>query len=242
MTGKNDWDIAVESMKKVDEQRSKNGRWTCGCIVAFIVLTIGAIFGISILGGIWGENTWVVPGDPAKFDPLASFGEVQKFAGENLIFISLEARYIKSDGTVDLYADYNPRVEYTFAKLSDAPENNVPPGAPGYSADGQKYDLITVELSRPFQMWSVTTNGSTSSYINLGMDRDVREASFSEIPEETVLPPACAFTELWQLARSYDAPTNGVAIIEYDEDGYDFRINGTGVDLEIDHDCVVIRS
>jgi hypothetical protein len=50
-------------------------------------------------------------------------------------------------------------------------------------------------------------------------------------------PPRCAFARLWDTARTRGAPAAAVAVIVYDADGYDFRIEGTPFTLEFDHDC-----
>lgn len=253
MTDIGDWDKAVEEMKKAttemtpvevaEKYRNKRG---FGCrlwmiVPIIIVLFFGCIFASGYLFG-YIEGTRPVPGDASNFDPSIDLETIQKFAGDDVRFLEMNVNYIRPDGTMDLNATYKPSVEYVFVRLSDDQPPTVPVGAPGYRGDDLHYEYVIVEINQPFRNISVTTNGSTSSYVDLGMSRSTRSVPPSIDIPENVSPPTCPVEDLWQIAKSYDAPLdNAVAVIEYTHEGYHFTIRDVKVDLRFTEDCVVVK-
>ena len=248
-----DWDKAVEEMKRATGEMTpievtKNGKISrrYGCRLWILgLLMIPLFFGCIIASGyVFGyiEGTRIIPGDTSNFDPSVELETIQKFAGDDVRFLEMTVNYIRPDGTMDLNASYKPSVEYVFVRLTDDQPPTVPVGAPGYSGDDLHYEYVIVEINQPFRNISVTTNGSTSTYTDLGMSRSTRSAPpASQIPEN-VSPPTCAIEELWQIAKSYDAPLdNAVAVIEYTHEGYHFMIRDVKVDLRFTEDCVVVQ-
>jgi hypothetical protein len=54
---------------------------------------------------------------------------------------------------------------------------------------------------------------------------------------EFLTPPACDLTAFWRDALAQDAPPDGVATIDYEPEGYRFRITGWSVSLDYDAGC-----
>jgi len=255
MADTNDWDKAVEDMKRatnemtpaeVVEKYGRGRRRGFGCrlwliIPIVVVLFIGLILSSGVIFG-YIQGTRLVPGDASNFDPTADFEAIQTFAGDDVRFIEMTVNYIRPDGTMDLNASYRPSVDYVFVRRSDDQPTDVPVGAPGHRGDEPQYEYVIVEINQPFRGISVTTNGSTSSYVDLGMSRSTRDVAASiELPE-WVAPPTCSIEQLWQVAKSYDAPDeNAVAVIEYTHEGYHFMIRDVKVDLKFTEDCVVVQ-
>lgn len=230
-----------------------------GCIMSFIMLIITAatLIGLgaavlavlapnmltSIFSRVTGYETIQsrpVQGDPANYDPVAAYASMQAFAGEGAQLISLEAQFVRPDGTLDLTASYtpSPRVSAEFA-LEVAPPADAPPiGAGGL---GTWYRRVTIQAYRPGQQGRVSSRGAggnvTYTYVNEGMTRDIDDPATDTF---TFLPaPTCAFADLWQVALERGAPANAVATIEYDDEGYDFRIRDVNVRIQFDSACQV---
>ncbi|MBC8170804.1 MAG: hypothetical protein H7X77_04010 [Anaerolineae bacterium] len=191
----------------------------------------------NIINGIFIEQTWLVPGDASSFDPVASYEVVRNHAGNDTQLVSIEAYYVKSDGTLDLYASYYPRVTYEFVRELASPPADAPPVGAGGSVSGKWYEPVEVELSQPFSGWSVKSGGNSYTYTNLGMDRET-DSSPGVREDKFIAPsPACSFKQLWSTALEYDAEPEAVAIINYDLNGYDFTISDLGLYLEFDLSC-----
>lgn len=217
------------------------GKWRgrCGClgcaggILGFILLMM---FGLPILLGIFYEDTWFLPGDARNFDVTATFAEVQKHAGDDVQLVSIEAYYVRSDGTIDLKAEYTPYVRYTFVRELDEPPDDAPPIGAGGNLDDRWYERVEVMVERPWKSWSVTSGGSSYTYYNLGMDRDTSDPA-AGLPGNLVPPPTCPFAMLWEKAMQRDTPRSAVAVIRYDEQGYHFSVNSTPYNFDFDFDC-----
>lgn len=233
-----------------------------GCLVVVVTAAIGlailggigvgvaAVFAPNLLNrvfsGVFGFETITsqpVPGDPARFDPIASFQALRAFAGEGAILTDFEASFVRSDGTLDLTAEYkpSPRVQAEFLIPASPPADAPPVGAGGL---GPWFRRVTIEAYRPGQTGRVTSHGASGtvsySYENEGMTRDADAPSTHR--DAALEPPTCSFAELWRAAIAKGAPAHAVAVIEYDEDGYDFAIRDVGFDLEFDRGCKPITS
>lgn len=211
----------------------------CGCL-AIIGFTLGAIVlcvvPILVLTSVVIEQTWFLPGDASHFDPVAAYPRIQQHAGEGSLLISIEARYVRSDGTLDLYASYRPTVEYQFVRDAQPPSDAPPLGAGGATGSQKWYEPIQVDVYQPGQFRDVTTGSSEYQFVNLGMDRDASSVT-STLPGEIIPTPACSFTDLWQLALKRGTPADAVATIRYDSDGYSFDISSTSFEFKFDNDC-----
>jgi hypothetical protein len=216
----------------------------CGCVVLGLGFAsfMAAIFAYT---SVVAEHTWFPPGEPAHFDPVAGFGTIQSHAGAGTRLLSFEARFVRADGTLDLTASFSPppTVEYRFARDLPGPPRNAPPVGAGRRADDHWYEPITVNVSRPWQLRSVSraSGGVRTSYqyFNLGMAREAGRVQAG--PEATFAPrPACPLGDLWKVAADRGAPTAAVAVIRYDSAGYRFRIEGTPIDLAFGVDCAPV--
>ncbi|HEX2907382.1 MAG TPA: hypothetical protein VHO69_11010 [Phototrophicaceae bacterium] len=146
---------------------------------------------------------------------------------------------MRSDGMLDLYADYEPEVTYRFVKELGQSDAARPIGAGG-NPEGRQWETVDVKVSRPFELVSTSRGNSTSTTLKLGMERDTSLPRDSN-PGEPVPPPACSFKQLWDIAITKDAPREAVAVIRYDADGYNFRIEGLSTDLDFDLDCQLME-
>lgn len=229
-----------------------------GCLISIIIIgSIGfgvltaasAIFNFNIpfmnsimtaLTGVEAPQTQPLTTDPNNYDPFIGLEQARALAGEDAMLISINAYYVRSDGTMDLNASYTPapRTEYKFVRKVARPEDAPPVGVAG-STNGQWYEPLTIEVYRPGSRRhvSITSGGSRVSfdYTNEGMVRDV-DSPTTSLSGEIVEDPKCATKQLWSIALENDAPQDAVAIIEYDADGYDFNISGV-VYLEFTPDC-----
>ncbi|HEX2618955.1 MAG TPA: hypothetical protein VHL11_02380 [Phototrophicaceae bacterium] len=206
-------------------------------IGGIILSCMGLIFACGIISGVVFEHTWLVPGDSSKFDPVASYEEVRSFAASDAQLVSIDATYVRSDGTLDLNASYKPRVTYDFVRELANPPADAPPIGAGGNPDGKWYEDIEVDLYEPWSHWHVRTGNSEYDYTNLGMDRDTGSTPTLKSPGFTVDAPACSFKQLWSIALEHGAKVDAVAIIRYDEDGYNFSISDLSVYLDFDKDC-----
>ncbi len=211
MTDSNDWDIALEEMKKTeaelsdlnsDKPKKSGNRLMIPFVIILIIVTGGVFFALS------GTPTVpdVIAGDPAQFDPQISLESVQKFAGDNVRFLSLEMTQVKPDGTVNVSASETPTIAYTFVTSDNT-------------------NIIIVNVAS-----------------DLSMSKTTQPVSDDEQLPERVVPPTCEIDQLWQLAKTYDVPSNGVADIDYTVDGYRFMIDLLEIDLQFSGDCILIRS
>lgn len=211
MTNQDDWNIALEEMKKTEAELShsnsdkpkKSGkRLIIPLVIILIIVAVGVFWTLS------GTPTVpdVIAGDPAQFDPQISLESVQKFAGDNVRLLSLEMTQVKPDGTVNVSASETPAIAYTFVTTDNT-------------------NIIVVNVAS-----------------DLSMSKTARPISGDEQLPERVVPPTCPIDQLWQLAKTYDVPSNGVADIDYTVDGYRFMIDLLEIDLQFSGDCILIRS
>ncbi len=238
--------------------KQKSGGVGCGCIgigLAALGGGIGLLVGIlaiiapnilsGLMGGIFGfsvPQTRPVMGDAANFDFSAAWGDIQAFAGADARLLEFRAQGIRSDGTLDLTANYTPRVDLKFAREVPRPADAPPLGAGG--GPGPYYEPIEIEIYKPGTRRSVssTSNGvrTTYQYVNDGMVR--RTSTVTTSLGGTFIPaPECTFAELWQTALRQGAPAEAVAVIEYDERGYTFRIKDINFVRNFDTGCRVVR-
>lgn len=225
-------------MQSETTQRRGQGRLlTCGCFGCIGLLVL-------LCAGTLAFTSWVVegsrpiPGDPSRFDPVASYADVAALAGPNAELTSLIVQYVRPDGTLDLNASYSPRALYAFYREVPAPSDK-PIGAGG-TASGMVYEPVRVEVSRPFDLMQVRRASgiavNTYPYLDLGMDPEYGSA-VPNAPGVAVPPPACSLADLWKMALAQDAPSDAVATITYDQYGYQFQIDGVNLRMAFDANC-----
>lgn len=249
------------------KKRRSNGG--CGIIIFILLLVLLPIVLVAVIAGgvlnsvtsnlgglgsigdivatvssaVQPPETQAITGDASNFDPLESLAQAQAMAGEDAKLATIDATYVRADGTMDLTATYSPapRTEYTFLREIERPADAPPVGVAGSTA-GPWYEPITIEAYRPGQQRRVTSTGgavnTSFTYTNEGMTKQVEDPTtnpFDEIAPE----PTCDFVDLWKAAIKEGAPEEAVAIIQYDAEGYTFNIVGTIV-VRFDHDCKVL--
>lgn len=219
--------------------------------IVLVVVVLSSVFGAvgdtfggigGLIDSVSGPETRAISGNASSFDPITALAEVNGFAGEDAQLTAIYAYYVRSDGTLDLNATYSPapRVEYEFLREVPRPADAPPVGAGGTTA-GQWYEPVTIEAYQPGQVRHVSQTGGGVSleynYTNQGLEKQVGSPT-TRPSGAVVAPPECSFSQLWQVALKKDAPTDAVAIIEYDESGYDFNISGV-VHLRFNADCTL---
>jgi len=191
-----------------------------------------------------GISTTPLPGDADAFDSFAALAAVTAFAGEGALLAEIDAVQVRSDGTQNLNATYDPprpNTDYEFYREIERPENAPPVGAGG-TTDGQWYEPVTVSAYQPGQMSQIRRTGGNMSistqFINEGLKRQVQDPTTNlAFVEGFVGPPACTTRQLWALALEEGAPVDAVANITYNSEGYEFSIPGSGVSLNFDANC-----
>ncbi len=190
----------------------------------------GLIIALSYFQGYFVKGTRPIPGDAAKYDPIASYPQIVQFAGGSPKLLSIDMKFVKADGTLDLTADYGAEVYYYFAHvLNSSPTNTAPLGAGG-KPGGTYAERITVHLVKPGMK-----NYSRDNFYDYGMSSLTLSAS--PLTQTIVDPPRCTLKQLWDAAIKQDAPANAVAHIEYGSYGYTFSIDGTQIHLQFDPNC-----
>lgn len=212
------------------------------CAVA-IVLFIGALVWLIMGIGDWmaGDRNQVLVGDPSRYDPFANLDELRAIAGPDARLVSINAFQVRSDGTMNLNADYVPRptVTYRFVlPLAKPPENAPPSGVTG-PAGAPWMQFVTLVASRPGGFRRVIERRGISRneymYRHRGLDKDVSTPVQGQIPEN--LPdPKISTAELWRMGREKGAPDDAVANIDYDQAGYRWSVVGFSEPVMLDLD------
>lgn len=190
------------------------------------------------------RQTAVIDGDPARFDPVAGLNQVMGLAGPGARLELLRASGVRRDGTIDLTAAWSPAPYAAYELHRDAPApKTAPPLGAGGSADGRWYQSLRVEAAKPGRRRQVTRIGGGVAqrdwYVSRGLDIDVGDVS-GKPGRRPVPPPACSFARLWDAAVAQGAPSDAVARVSYDAQGYFFNIPGI-FNRRFDTDCVTKR-
>ncbi len=232
-----------------DQAKKIKTRIGCG-IGGCILGTFGFVFLILYLtvfsnscAKMFGVETYPVSGNPRAFDAFAALPEIRAKVGEKAVLMEVDARFVKSDGTLDLNAAYKPapNANYTFV----LPLDEAPKGAPPIGAGRRPGDIwtqrVTVQVYEPGQTRHVTRIGGGSSteynYRNEGMDINRGAATMGNL--DRALPePRLNAKEMWKVALEKGADKDAVANIEYDSNGYSFQISALKVFLYWDMEGV----
>lgn len=245
----------------ISNQRRRSGRGRIlGCFTILLIAgasllplafvfgpMVGLNFGIDIaqfLGFDQVPTTEPISGDPAFYNPIAAFDEAAAFAGEDVQLVSVDAYYVRSDGTMDLTATYTPapNTSYEFVREIPRPDDAPPPGVSGNTTNGPWYQPIRIRVSQPGQYRQFTSRGSDGNisvqYVNEGMERSIGQPTTNI---DTILPPpTCNFATMWEYALGAGASSEAVAVIRYDEAGYRFSISGE-LTLQFNPQCQLIE-
>ncbi len=219
---------SIESYEPMVSKR----RLGCGCggSLLFGLLLTGGIFALIIFLTLLESRP--IPGDASNFDPIVAYEEIKAFAGDAVRLEQIRFEFVRSDGTMNLFEDYEPSVWYTFVHYLDRADDS-PVGVPSSNSDNVERIIIYVE--RPGFFESGRTGNSVSYNYNFGMQRRTYNTSYDG---ETADAPICDLADLWQIAMDEEeAPSNAVATISYNSEGYRFTIQETGIRLEFNQDC-----
>jgi hypothetical protein len=229
------------STKPSPTTKPSQGATLIGIFVFLFVCIVGSIGVPTLFGTFFFVNTKPVPGDAANFDLIAGMPEIYEWIGADAELKDLYATGVRSDGTMDLFANYTSIVSLTFVRPTQA-NNDLPLGAGGSESD-IAYEEVDVDIFTPNQMRtsSSSSNGMRTrfSYINRGALIEVDGTTNTK--PITLFMPTCSFADLWAIAIENDVPENAVAAISYDNYGYDFRIIDTNYDLEFSQDCELLK-
>ena len=206
-------------------------------IVIFIIIPL-----ISILTmiGLISPNNKRIKGNPSSFDPIGQYETIKQFAGgDDLKLGSIEAKYVKRDGTLDLYAKYKPNVTYEFYKQMKIKKNKDMPF--GTENSNIKYKVVTVKITKPyhFETWSHLP-GRTKAIFHLGM---FKKSYNIFVQPKTSKRPNCSFKKIWDnvIEIEKDIPQNTVAIIDYKEDKFTFQIKNRSSHYKFDANGSLIK-
>jgi hypothetical protein len=255
----------------VGPKRRGCGCSTLGCLIGFIIFasvvvplvliasSFGAFTGGDFMGqinqlvntisnpaGALGLSTMALPADvdANAYDPFAALAVVTAFAGDGAQLAEIQAYQVRSDGTQNLNANYDPPrpyTEYTFYREVPRPADAPPVGAGG-TTSGPWYEPITVEAYRPGQMSQIRQTGGemniSTQFVNQGLKREVDDPTSNLSFFDGFVPaPACTTQQLWARALQQDAPADAVATIIYNGEGYELSISGIGFSMDFDANC-----
>jgi hypothetical protein len=202
--------------------------------------------------------------DPAAFDVVADYEVARRLVSDEARPLGIEAEKVESDGTVNVFASYEPRVTYRFVApalpapqppgAEPEPEEDLPIGArpaPDPALPPEEpptHRLYEVTLEQPGKREATRRDedaararGRSFPYRWVRQSALVRHEGRENPSEQPVLEaPACPFGTLWQRALSLGVPTNAVAGITYDETGYRLVIDEIDVDLRFDAECELL--
>ena len=224
----------------------KVGCGVCGCIFGtggFVFFILWLTLFSNTCARMMGEETYPISGNPRTFDPFAALPEIRAKVGEKAALIEVEARFVKSDGTLDLKASYNPapNASYTFILPLDEAPKDAPPIGAGRKPNDVWTQRVDVRVYEPGQRRHVRrmSGGSSSeySYTNEGMDIDRGTPTMGNL-DRTIAAPRLTTQEMWEAAIERGADKDAVANIEYDDSGYTFRISALDISLQWDKDGV----
>lgn len=194
-----------------------------------------------------GVETFPVSQSAARFDPFAELAEVRRRVGVGAHLRSIEAKFVRSDGTMDLSATYSPapKAIYQFVMPPLKAPATAPPIGAGRKPGDDWIQEVEVECYRPGQMRFVSrsSGGSTTKfqYRNEGMDISRDSPRMGRIEPE-IGDPKVTCPTLWQMAIAKGAPTDAVATIGFDSSGYHLYIAGVKAHVSLDasgHEIVI---
>jgi hypothetical protein len=182
--------------------------------VLIIVLGIICLISIVPIIALINPNNKRIKGNPSLFDPIGQYETVKQFAGgDDFKLGSIEAYYVKRDGTLDLYAKYKPNVRYKFYKQIKIKKNK-----------DIRYKAVTVKITKPYHLetWSHRP-GHTKGIFHLGM---FKESYYISVHPKTFKRPNCSLKKIWDyvIEIEKDIPQNTVAIIDYKDGKFTFHI------------------
>lgn len=182
------------------------------------------------------QETYALKSDARHFDPFAAIDDIKTHVGTGARLYSVEADYVASDGTMNLYATYDPQpeVKYKFYFQQDHGPKEAPPIGAGRGPKDVWLQSVEVTCYEPGkEMHVVLPNGRHNSsyfYKNEGMDFS-RSSTYMGKLDPDLGAPNLTPAQMWKTAVARGAPKDAVAKITYNMNGYHFSIEGTDFDL-----------
>jgi len=232
--------------------RNKAAKKGCACgvggCIAFVIGIagfVGLILYFTVFSNscakMMGEETYPLAGDPARFDPFLAIPDIKSKLGPDAILLEMDASFVRSDGTLDLKAQYKPAPTATYrfrVPIKEAPKDAPPIGAGRRPGDIWIQD-VRVDVYEPGMRRHVSriSGGTRSSYsyTNEGMDVDRSSPQMGSL-EESLPEPKITTKEMWDFAISKGADKDAVARVSFDDDGYEFTISELKFHLRWDKD------
>ena len=221
----------------------------CGCVLTFFLVLGTFLYMIlftNTCAKMLGEETYPLTSNPKNFDPFAGIEEVRAKVSPKAKLVSVQASFVRSDGTMDLTATYRPapRVTYEFDVVLDKAPAEAPPVGAGRGTNDVWVQHVRVDCYEPGQRRHVKRiSGSSSAeydYINEGMDVDRGTPGMTKPPTD-IGSPKLTTANIWKLALAAGAPKDAVAQIEFDQNGYELSISGTSINLQFDKNGTPIK-
>jgi hypothetical protein len=209
-----------------------------GISVAVLAVALFALFALKAPSRPPDPHAAVaqVPGAPHAVDPIALLPVARNKALVRASLVSIEARFVGSNGLVDLDAKgYRGSITYTFGETPPEPprDPSLPIGAPQPSRAMPRQARVILDLG-----------GMRAEPVVIGY-------SGRAVPD-----PNCSLQDVWKAARDAGAPDGAVAIVTYELDqvsslrllgrpdaasfandsgaAWRFRIEGTKIALRIE--------
>ncbi|MFH1807691.1 MAG: hypothetical protein ABIJ09_03020 [Pseudomonadota bacterium] len=159
-----------------------------------VLLPLAVALGLCACPGPM-PNTAAAPGDLSRFDPVASYAAMARFAGPEAQLIAMDARFVRSDGTLDLGADYLPTILLRFVTRASA-EDVAAQGARAPGSGFKVGDRIETAVSviTPRLISASSSTGKHNTWRHLGMERTPQVLSAPAVT--TAPPPACSLGAL----------------------------------------------
>ena len=192
------------------------------------------LVGCHLMSQAVGVHEAPPPGDMAQYAPYEVLPEVAAFACPDAELTEIMVRFVRLDGTMDLNAKYQPYAAYSFL-CPAVPDPDLPVGAGG----GGTLRTSIVRVGAPGFFEQTKTGGAgPNTKIRVkhrGMVEMDTKTADAEDREEVVPPPTCSPKELWEKVEGL--PVNAVAVINYDDHGYNFSVEDTEIRQNFDFNC-----
>jgi len=201
-------------------------------VAVFIGLCYGFLKLSDAFSGYVIRGSRPIPGDAAHFDVITTYPQIAAFAGTDFHLERVSMKFVKSDGTLDLTADYGASVSYYFAHVLDKSAANGAPVGVSNSV-GPTAELAFVNISKPG-----LKSPNKNQYYDFGMDRSASTATAWTGTLADV--PTCSLKALWDAAIQKGASAEAVATIDYDSTGYRFVIQALNIRLQFAANCSLL--
>lgn len=172
-----------------------------------------------------------VPGAPHAVDPAALIEQARLVSGigPTAVLTHIEASFVGSNGNVDLdNPHYKGQIIYRFEGRADAPPppprpEGVPLGSPGAGAPS-----LATYFRRSVRV-------SASGIVLLQSSDSHGNNNARPLPKEIL--SRCSFHQIWEAARTGDAPADAVATVNYrvknDSPEWWFQIENTSFGFSV---------